>query len=93
MSEKEISDDIDRMCDDIDKICDECDGPIKRYGLFDCDDPRHPPPTIAEDCMADIEADMRDRRGFGFASISDDIQWEIRGRWIQFIQKAIDKSR
>ena len=75
------------------ETCDECGGLKSRYGLFDCDESHHPQPTIAEDCMADIEADMRDRRGFGFGSFPDDIQWWIRDRWIEFIQKAIDKSK
>lgn len=73
-------------------ICDECGGPLSRYGLFDCDDGRHLPPTIAEDCMADIESDMRDRRGFGFGSFDDDVQWKIRDQWIGFIELAIKKA-
>ncbi len=74
-------------------ICEECGGPTDRYGLFDCDDPRHPPRTTSEDCMANIEEDMRDRRGFGFDSFDDEIQWAIRDRWIEIIEKAIAKSR
>lgn len=73
--------------------CDECGGLKNRYGLYDCDEPYHPKPSVAENCMADIEADMRDRRGFGFGRFDDDIQWEIRDAWIAFIAKAIERSR
>ena len=73
-------------------VCDECGGLKHRYGLFDCDEPFHPKRSVAEDCMADIEADMRDRRGFGFGSFDDEIQWKIRDTWIAFIERAQSRS-
>lgn len=75
------------------ELCEECGGPFNRYGLFDCDDARHPKPSASESLMADIEADMRDRRGFGFGSFDDDIQWKIRDRWIKLIDRAFDKIK
>lgn len=71
-----------------DNICIECGGRKDRYGLYDCDKSYHPSPKLVEKVVADIEASMRDRKGFGFAQFDKEIQWEIRDEWINYIQKT-----
>jgi hypothetical protein len=43
--------------------------------------------------VAAIEADLRDRHGFGFGSFTDDTQDEIRDQWVELARSMIESER
>ena len=71
--------------------CTKCGGRYTYPGLFNCSDKRHRKPDVAEKVVAHIEADLRNRHGLRqqFEQIDEDIRYEIRDKWAEFVRKAL----
>lgn len=72
-------------------VCEHCGGRTDRPGLWRCESDAHPVPDLAQRIAAEIEFDIRDRRGLKreFDQIDDDIQYEIRDAWAEIIRKMM----
>jgi hypothetical protein len=75
------------------KICALCGGRLDRPGLHGCDASHHATPTLAQEIAAAIEYDLRNRKGMGWDSISNDTQQSIRDTWARIIQETLDKEQ
>lgn len=75
----------------IDDRCEYCGGRFDKPGFFDCDKDCHPVPDLAERIVRAIETDMNGRSGMGFDTIDidEDIQYEIRDKWVELVRAEI----
>ena len=73
--------------------CLNCDGRLDRPGLFRCEEPCHPTPDLAWRIVTAIERDLNNRRGLGFEGLDEDVQYEIRDRWVELIKAEFQDIR
>ena len=73
--------------------CEHCGVLLSRPGLFRCKKAAHPAPDLAQRIVAEIERDLRDRRGLRseWEAIDDEILDEIRDKWAALIRKELGR--
>jgi len=69
--------------------CVYCEGRWDRPGLYDCKDGRHPPPTLAQRIVADIESELGNRR-LGWGGIEAEVADELRDRLDEIVRRRLE---
>jgi hypothetical protein len=69
--------------------CQYCNRRWDRPASPGCVEGGHEPHTLPDRIVAEIEADLNDRRGLGIDTLDDDIQDDIRDKWVELIKRVL----
>lgn len=69
--------------------CPECGGRTDRPGLWDCREPVHPSPTLAQRIVWAIGREVNSRRGIKWSGLDDDLADELRDRLTAIVEAEL----
>jgi hypothetical protein len=67
--------------------CEDCGGRWDRPGLYHCKKQRHVQPTLSQRIVADIEAEINDRRGIKWGSIDEETLVGLRDKLARIVDR------